>query len=566
MSKVFSVFYSGLTRVFNQHRGILLLLLLGAALIFPNLGNDALWNDEGDTAFFALTIKQHGLPLAWDGRNFNYQDLNAMNGNLVMLTLSWFPLYAAAASTVLFGETAWAVRFPFALAGWLTLPALYLLVWRLTRDKRAAISAAVLLLLSVQFLLFIRAARYYSFTMLLVCLALLLFLRLERRRNQLLFSAAVILLFHSLTLPAVCLLAALAFLTTVYRPFFKFRRGFWISILLIIPLTAPWIFCTSWRWTTAQDVATASSFAEWIKRPGQLMIELMMIMPVLGWLALLPFAFRRLKENADLLLLCGTVAIALAFVDILVHNAGNMYVLGVRHYCAMIPLGAALSGVLIASASRGKPGWIALLILIFSATHLGGNFLPWLITRSDRETLEEKVKAEHMHAPRNPLYTVVRAELAGYLFSLWMDNPGPVSETVRILQAQAKPDDLLFTNYEWESVYFYTRIPTTGRIYPEQPVYQAAKKHNLPEYVFDPLAANWIVWRSVAGNRIAPTEFLEKGLKLLREQGKTIRPVAHFKETGWDNRNNLNHHRFPVLGYIYTFTPAFPDVVILRVE
>jgi Rad3-related DNA helicase len=181
-------------------------------------------------------------------------------------------------------------------------------------------------------------------------------------------------------------------------------------------------------------------------------------------------------------------------------------------------------------------------------------------------TAANRSRAEFVHAPRNPLYLVLRGELAGYVFGLYMDNPGPVSDTVRILRELAGPDDLIYSTYEQESVYFYTRLPTTGRIHPDNPVYAIARAHHLPEYLFDALEADWVVWRTISGNRRVPPELLAKLIRALRARGRTVREVARFKETGWENRNNLHHHRFPVLGYLYTFTPDFPDAMIFKVE
>ena len=46
--------------VLASHRGLVIVLLCAAALIFPNLGKDTLWNDEGDTAYWALSLNLGG--------------------------------------------------------------------------------------------------------------------------------------------------------------------------------------------------------------------------------------------------------------------------------------------------------------------------------------------------------------------------------------------------------------------------------------------------------------------------------------------------------------------------
>ena len=47
-----------------------ILFVVACALIFPNLGDRHLWQDEAETALIAKNVMRTGLPLAWDGRAF----------------------------------------------------------------------------------------------------------------------------------------------------------------------------------------------------------------------------------------------------------------------------------------------------------------------------------------------------------------------------------------------------------------------------------------------------------------------------------------------------------------
>src|SRR5262245_25930363 len=92
--------------------------LVGAMLIFTNLGNDYLWADEGDTAVLASNIVKFGVPTAWDGSTFMDSDFGAReNEQLIMVSSPWLQYYVAAGFFFLFGENTLAARFPFALAG-----------------------------------------------------------------------------------------------------------------------------------------------------------------------------------------------------------------------------------------------------------------------------------------------------------------------------------------------------------------------------------------------------------------------------------------------------------------
>src|SRR5437588_185204 len=150
----------------RRHLPFALLAAIGCALIFINLGSDYLWEDEGDTAALASNVLKFGVPKAWDGIAFLDSDRGArLNDHLIMVSHPWVQYYVAASAFALFGEKTFAARLPFALAGWLTILVVYLLVYDLTGNRWSAFSAALLLACSVQFLLYCRQCRYYSLSM-----------------------------------------------------------------------------------------------------------------------------------------------------------------------------------------------------------------------------------------------------------------------------------------------------------------------------------------------------------------------------------------------------------------
>src|SRR5437660_389384 len=112
-------------QVLTAHRELLLLVVLASLVLFLNLGRDILWEDEGDTAVLASSILKYGVPRAWDGVTFTDADKgDRVNERLIMVSHPWIQYYVTAASFLIFGETTFAARFPFALAGVLTLIAL----------------------------------------------------------------------------------------------------------------------------------------------------------------------------------------------------------------------------------------------------------------------------------------------------------------------------------------------------------------------------------------------------------------------------------------------------------
>jgi 4-amino-4-deoxy-L-arabinose transferase-like glycosyltransferase len=122
-----------------------------------------LWQDEGETAVLGRCILLHGYPLATYGTNVvsdqpDHRDLRRG----VWIWTPWLPLYVAAASFSVFGESTWAARAPFALVAWGAVLLSYLAFLDITGSRRLSRFASVLLMTSVPFLLHARQCRYYS--------------------------------------------------------------------------------------------------------------------------------------------------------------------------------------------------------------------------------------------------------------------------------------------------------------------------------------------------------------------------------------------------------------------
>src|SRR5437764_11839424 len=136
----------------RRHWPFMLVAIIGAGLIFTNLGSGYLWADEGDTAVLGSNILKFGVPKAWDGVTFIDSDFGAReNDQLVMVSSPWVQYYITAASFLVFGQNTFAARFPFALAAWMSILLVYFIFWQLTGNRDVAFSAAVLLVSSVQF-------------------------------------------------------------------------------------------------------------------------------------------------------------------------------------------------------------------------------------------------------------------------------------------------------------------------------------------------------------------------------------------------------------------------------
>ncbi len=144
-----------------------LITALGAALIFTNLDDRYLWEDEAETALLAQRVLRFGVPIAWDGRDLISQRCGTdYDANYLWRQTPWAQFYVTALSFKLFGADTLTARLPFAALGVLAIVSLYVLGVSLFGDRGLALLAAAILVLSVPFLLYVRQARYYAIAVL----------------------------------------------------------------------------------------------------------------------------------------------------------------------------------------------------------------------------------------------------------------------------------------------------------------------------------------------------------------------------------------------------------------
>jgi 4-amino-4-deoxy-L-arabinose transferase-like glycosyltransferase len=584
----------------RSHWPLVTLAVLGLAILLTNLGTDYLWADEGDTAVLASSILKLGVPKAWDGVTFTDSDLGAReNQQLVMVGTPWVQYYVAAASFLLFGQNTFATRLPFALAGWFTVLLGFRLIRRLTGDWKAAFSGALLMLCSVQFLLYAREARYYALSMLFTVWLISIFFRMKSVRDSILFAAVAILLFHTHPV-GTAVLVALAVLALTYSPLSERRRWFWLACVPVLVFTVPWFFYARLGYT--QMSTPLRAIGELFARILQYLLETASVTPLVGIIALffvLLIQWRRRErsqirtsspdpggeeanrgsktetmhspcsniflnaQERGFLLLVGASILCFAVIISLTQEVASLRIIGLRYTAAVLPLLALVAGMLIAKVSRGKPAvWIALLA-VFALTRFD-QIVPWTswntsgIFRFGQYTIA-------IHVPSTPLNRVIDTGLLRFGCNLWYGNPGTMGRSCEFLRRYAHPGDVVITNYESEPLYFYTGLPQGLKILANAPVYEAARRQHLPEYVFGVACARWIVWR-FAWDGYSGLAWPEVEQALI-SRGAQITEMTKIKETGWENRESAFFYRF--CGHKHLFRehqPHFPRARIYRID
>ena len=574
----------------RKHCGIAILLAISGVFLFSNLGTDYLWEDEGDTAALAVNILKFGVPKAWDGSAFLDSDHGArLNQDLVMVTHPWVQYYVTAGSFAVLGQTTFAARIPFALAGWTSVVFVYFFLWRVTRNRLIAFSAAALLTFSVQFLLYARQCRYCALNMLLVVWLFWAFFKMKSARQCLSFVIAAVLLFHSHPY-GLAPVVALGGLSLIYHPFREQRRWILFAAPAVAVLTLPWLALSSLSSSGSELNTTApASFGEVIERAIQATIETTSVTPLIGtailliagafWLrlerprsvatpttenAVTATPSTRLLETNETSILVGVLATAAVygFGTVITQSSDSLWLAGMRYASAVLPLGAMAAGIAVVKASRGKIIIWAGLMLLFAFTKLA-QLTPW-VSWNPTGFIHFGKYSVGAHVPAKVADRFFGSGLFIFVGDLWRENPGTVEKTCKFLQQNAKPDDVVIVNYGMEPTYFYTRLPQAMGILQTYPVYQRAREMGLPDFVFGVDHARWVVWRSAW--ETGPGYAINDVLKDLVERGGQITTVLEVDETVWENREDIHFHRFADGTYLFPRTQTFPKSRVARVD
>ena len=585
-----SIFSAG-SRQLRSHWPFAIVAVVGAVLIFTNLGSDYLWEDEGDTAALASNILKFGVPKAWDGGAFLDSDHGArLNRDLVMVTHPWIQYYLSAASFLVFGENTFAARIPFAIAGWMSILLVYLFVWRLFGNRLTAFSAAALLAFSVQFLLYAKQCRYCALNMLLVVWLFWTFFKMNSARDCVLFILASVFLFH--THPyGIAPVVALGALSLIYQPFVIQRRWILFATPAIALLTLPWLALSSLSSSgSALNTTAAQSAGEFIERCAQAFIESTSVTPLIGSIILFLVAAlsirwkrkdtidaapsdsasaeqqvapRFFETNETALLLSALLTIVFyGLATAITQSSDSLWLAGMRYGSAVLPLAAMVAALAIAKVSRASVLFSILLLLVFGLTKLA-QLTPW-VAGNPSGLIHFGKYSVGAHVPAKMVDRFLGTGLMAYARDLWRENPGTVAKSCKFLRENAKPGDVLIVNYGMEPTYFYTRLPQAMGILPEYPVYQRARELGLPERVFGIDHARWIVWRSAW--ETGPGYAINDVLRELTERGGRITTVVEMEETVWENREDIHFHRFSDGSYLFPRTQTFPSSRIARVD
>jgi 4-amino-4-deoxy-L-arabinose transferase-like glycosyltransferase len=486
------------------------ILLIASLLLFNlNLGNHYLWQDEAQTALIAKTVLQYGVPRGYDGINFLSQELGSEYGeNYIWKWHTWFSFYLLAAFFKTFGSSTLVARLPFALFGIGSVFLLYFFARSLLDDKKTAATAAVVLLVSIPFLILSRQCRYYSLTAFFSLGGLYGYHLMTKGRSAgpYAYFASSTFLFHT----HYVYLAAL--LGTVVLHTLLFHRNMWKNVLLvtagIIVVNMPWIIWLSgMKYSEQYGRGTFNLSISLSRLLGFLDQIRQYIFPL--YLFLIPVGiglcnfFRKEKIQPwrkDFYWRGMTMVLSFVFLNLVVLSLVAPLPF-FRYLAPVVPFLAVIVGLLLVWAVRVH---LAIGIGIFAVI-------------------------------------VFMSPFDQFLYELTHDFDGPAEGIVRYLNENADKDDTVAITYGDMPVKFYTGLRVVGGLTGED--------------LTPALNADWVILRLnvISEKDYRVREFLIQNLN--KEYYKPI--VLKYPDTPFQNRESPTEH-------MYKTNTLYPPIVLYQ--
>ena len=476
---------------------LIIVLVIAGCLLFANLSNHYLWQDEAETAMLANNLLDKGYPNAWDGKNLITQNAGLdSNENRVWTWSPWLQFYVTAFSFKLLGADTYAARLPFALIGFGTVILFYFFAVRLTQNETLARISTLLFVTSIPFLLHTRQARWYVLAVFATIWLLYAYLKLrEREKGAVLHMVlSAVMLFHS---SFVTLFGVAAGMLVHYLGCLLFKtkrpelRSLVLAVLVVSVFTIPWIIYTeAWDKSNVFEEYSLSFFERLKLFLGKNITNLnsyffpLLLLPVLFW-PRKNSAWSGAgigKDNFFLLLLVVSATVAILSM---LPWAYFRYLVGLVPVCALLL------------------GLVVWRIWDFHKATSGGLLALLVFT--------------NVFALPLPTHQL-KFDFPNFLYELTHDYDDPNEGIVRYLKEHGSEDQFLITNYGQLPVMFYTGMRAIG----------FGQDLRVPEQ------ADWIIARQGRPNE-----------GFLHYLARRYQPITiDYPDIAWGNRPDPFYHRY----------------------
>jgi hypothetical protein len=429
--------------------GLILILAVAAVLIFANLGDRYLWEDEAETALLARNVLRFGLPVGWDGRDLISQECGIeLDSNYVARRHGWLPIYLVAAAFKFLGPDTVSARLPSAVLGWLSVWSIYLLGKRIFRNEWIALLSAALLTLSVPFLLYVRQSRYYALAIFATIWALVFFLD-ALQGNRFAWAGLALslsVMFHTL-IPMVVGTAlgfAVAFVSLERRR--EPVEQVFVAAGLTLALNLPWLVIYGVPWMPSANGTASNPLLRWLENVAFYLAAIdRRVLPLVVAVTLVTgLLVTRGRAALDHWPGSQHLRLVLVFVIVYLLFAAVYPLPFFRYIVNLLPLLALLLASLLARLwNVNRPVALAALIVILASDALHGWIVPF-------------------GAPFRSFTAPVRSPLLGYVDEITSDHEGPIKGIVQYLRHESRPGERLFISYGDLPLRFYTDLEIRG--------------------------------------------------------------------------------------------------------
>lgn len=473
---------------------MIIVILVSSILLFGNLGNSYAPIDEANTMILGENTMKYGYPKVWDGEYLVSPFFEGdITSDKVWVSHPWLQFYVTAISFKIFGKTTLAARIPYALAGLLSIIAIYFLAEILSGSKKFAKISMLLLAFNVSFLVYSRQSRYYALTCLFTILTMYMFfawLKDKRTGHLALFIISSALLFHSyypfwvfLTL-VIGLYGSILFLKgKQYKLLIKFIGSH--IILGIITLT--WFLYAK----PHAPLDTGPEFNTWIKNFTIYFWKLnSWLVPIytLGIIYLVFRIFTKAKRSqlSDSGAHVDTRYFVFLSVPLYIGFISVIPILTTQYAMPVIPVLILIASFFIYNIYQYNR-WIGVLILTICLTTNIWNIFPYLLVEKmgiEGETIEtvlpnsrcdfvEGASLEHYLKDE----MVIRSYLADHIKSLFHDYDNRIEGIVKYLNENGEKSQTVLSFWaDANAIRFYTGMNV---IYEFFPLYSSPEIENL---------------------------------------------------------------------------------------
>lgn len=530
---------------------VALITLLALPLFFYGLGDTYLWQDEAQTALLGRSVLAHGVPMVGRGS----ESVSAVAGRDagiggIYFQVSWLQAYLAAASLKMFGESSWAARFPFAICGWLCVP-LGAWVLRSAGGTRAAARIyALLIALSVPFIISSRQARYYALAAVLTLLAtgtyaaLLTSIRGGGRRitsAALSFAVAASLLSLSFDITAVAVLGVLAvhWMFLSRSPQMRFAQPFWLAWGVACLVLAAW-FAISFTAASRHDGAGLASLPNRVRHGapyylGQINAH---IVPIPALLTLATLWRKTIggvrREDVD-----GLRRTAVLLAVVAVGGSLGAMLPPYRFFRYIVPIFPVFIGlVAIGLASLWSFSRAGKILSAVTVGALVTSNVPFVWSHAALSTLARSSSV--ITVRDRPIEYQVPLLL---LIQEFRDPPrGPIAAATEYLRAHARANDIVVTTYGELPLKFHTGLEVYGGETAQLPPAQMQAQWLWPRHL------------KIYPEVRASAEWIERQIA----EGRYQRVELNVVDRRWENREDPEEHIFSNPG------PSGPRIVLYR--